>query len=64
MLRDFTNQVNSQGIGGKMEDEILFQKKIMLSAGKQGKTGKEVWKLEEDCIRELIKHKGRRRLAI
>lgn len=36
----------------------------MLSVEKQEKTGKEVWKLEEDCIKELIKHKGRRRLAI
>lgn len=37
MVRDFTNQVNSRGISGKMEDEILFQKKVGLSVGKQEK---------------------------
>lgn len=64
MVRDFTNQVNSQGIGGKMEDKIFFQKKVVLSVGKQEKSIKEVQKLEEECSRGLIKHKGSRRLII
>lgn len=51
MVRDFTNQVNSQGIGGKMEDKIFFQKKVVLSVGKQEKSVKEVQKLEEECSR-------------
>lgn len=64
MIRDFTNQVNSQGISGKMEDEILFEKKVGLSVGKQEKSAKEVQKLEEDCSRGLIKHKRSRRRVI
>ena len=58
VVRDFTNQVKSQGIGSKME------RKTVLSVGKHEKRVKKVKKLEEECNRGLTKYKERRRLAI
>lgn len=49
VVRDVINQVDSQGIGSKMEDELRFQMKVMLAIGRHDTWIKKIQKLEEEC---------------
>lgn len=54
MVTDFTNQVNSQKMGSKMEDELHFQRKVK-KVKKEKKQSTEIGKIM--CSR-LTTHRG------